>query len=102
MNAVAGFPAGTFTFLRGLAENNQKDWFQEHRDAYEELYVEPARRFVEAIGPPLRIISATLRFEARVNGSLFRVQRDVRFSKDKSPYRLASAQTRSSTSWSAP
>ncbi len=85
--AFGGFPAGTFTFLRGIAAHNDKAWFQEHRADHDEFYVGAALRFVESIGPRLRAISRSLKFEARVNGSLFRIQRDVRFSKDKSPYK---------------
>ena len=48
--------------------SRQKGWLQEHRTECDELYVEPALRFVEAIGPQVRSVSPTLRFEARVNG----------------------------------
>lgn len=47
----------------------------------------PAKAFVEAIGPKLKAISKTLNAEPHVNGSIFRLNRDVRFSKDKSPYK---------------
>jgi uncharacterized protein (TIGR02453 family) len=82
-----GFPDGTRRFLRGLAKNNDKAWFEEHRAEYDELYVDVAKRFVCTIGPKLRKISETVEYEPRVNGSLFRINRDVRFSKDKSPYK---------------
>jgi uncharacterized protein (TIGR02453 family) len=82
-----GFPEETLRFLRGLAKNNSKAWFDAHRAEYDEFYVEAAKRFVEAIGPRLQKISKAAQYEARVNGSLFRINRDVRFSKDKSPYK---------------
>jgi uncharacterized protein (TIGR02453 family) len=85
--AFAGFPAETFKFLSGLARNNSKDWFEAHRDDYEAYYVAPAKEFVEAIGPKLRSISKTVNFEPKINGSIFRTNRDVRFSKDKRPYK---------------
>ncbi len=83
----SGFPDGTFRFLRGIARNNNKEWFEAHRADYESCYVEPAKAFVAALGPRLRKVSPTVSFEPKVNGSLFRINRDVRFSKDKSPYK---------------
>jgi uncharacterized protein (TIGR02453 family) len=82
-----GFPSGTLDFLRGLAKNNTKAWFEGHRDDYEKFYVETAKAFVTEIGPRLQKISKTVQYAPRVNGSLFRINRDVRFSKDKSPYK---------------
>lgn len=76
-----------FSFLAGLAKNNSKAWFDQHRADYEEHCLEPAKAFVEAIGPQLRKISKTVNYEPRVNGSIFRMNRDVRFSKDKTPYK---------------
>jgi uncharacterized protein (TIGR02453 family) len=49
--------------------------------------VEPAKLFVAAMGPRLKTISKTVNFAAKVNGSIFRIQRDTRFSKDKAPYK---------------
>lgn len=86
-NRFEGFPDGTLRFLRGLAKNNSKAWFDAHRSDYDAFYVDPAKSFVESIGPRLQKVSKTIRYEARVNGSLFRINRDVRFSKDKTPYK---------------
>lgn len=83
----SGFPKETFAFLDGIAAHNDKAWFDEHRDLYEAGYVAPARAFVEAIGPRLREISPGVQFEAKVNRSLSRINRDIRFSKDKRPYK---------------
>jgi uncharacterized protein (TIGR02453 family) len=82
-----GFPDGTYRFLRGVARNNSKAWFEAHRTDYERYYVEPAKAFVTRLGPRLQKISPTVKFEAKVNGSLFRINRDVRFARDKSPYK---------------
>src|SRR5665213_2366294 len=82
-----GFPAATGEFLTGIAAHNDKTWFDAHRSRYEAGYVEPARRFVTAIGPRLRAISPTVQFEPKVNGSIGRINRDIRFSKDKRPYK---------------
>jgi len=82
-----GFPTETFAFLKGLAANNTKAWFDEHREDYEQFHLAPARGFVEAIAPGLKKISKAINAEPKVNGSIFRINRDVRFSKDKRPYK---------------
>ncbi len=83
----SGFPKETFAFLDGIAAHNEKAWFEANRPLYEAGYVAPARAFVEALGPALRKISPDVRFEPKVNGSLSRINRDIRFSKDKRPYK---------------
>ncbi len=83
----SGFGKATFRFLRELSANNDKAWFEAHRADYERHYVSPAVAFIEALGPELSRFAKGVRFEPRVNGSLFRIQRDIRFSKDKTPYR---------------
>jgi uncharacterized protein (TIGR02453 family) len=83
----SGFPEETFRFLRGITQNNDKAWFEAHRADYEAGYIEPAKAFVSALGLRLRKIAPSVQFEPRVNGSLFRINRDIRFSKDKSPYK---------------
>lgn len=82
-----GFPRRTVTFLRDLKRNNDREWFAAHRGEYEEAVMAPARAFVTAMGERLRRLSPGIRFEPRVNGSIFRVQRDTRFSADKTPYK---------------
>ena len=87
MPTFSGFPRTTATFLKGLSENNEKAWFDAHRGEYQSAYVEPALGFVAAIGPRLQKISPSTNYEPRINGSLFRINRDVRFAKDKRPYK---------------
>jgi uncharacterized protein (TIGR02453 family) len=71
-----------------LAENNSRDWFVANRDAYERYYLEPALAFIGELGPRMAAeLPGDVRFEPRVNGSLFRINRDVRFSRDKRPYK---------------
>ncbi|MBU1176484.1 MAG: DUF2461 domain-containing protein [Alphaproteobacteria bacterium] len=83
----SGFDDRTFAFLIGLSAHNDKAWFEAHRDAYEAHYVGAAKSFVQTVGPRLADISPGVRFEARINGSISRINRDVRFSKDKRPYK---------------
>jgi uncharacterized protein (TIGR02453 family) len=85
--AFPGFPRETVRFLTGLSRNNDKTWFEAHRDDYDAFYIEPAKAFVEAIGPRLKKIDPRVHAEPKVNGSIFRINRDVRFAKDKSPYK---------------
>jgi uncharacterized protein (TIGR02453 family) len=82
-----GFPRQTFAFLRGLAANNNKDWLEAHRDDFEAYWMTPARACVEALGPQLKKVAPGIQYEPKVNGSIFRINRDVRFARDKSPYK---------------
>jgi len=75
-------------FLRDLRVNNDREWFESNRALYESEMLEPALEFIEAFAPHLRRISPNfLSSTRRSGGSLFRIHRDVRFSKDKSPYK---------------
>jgi uncharacterized protein (TIGR02453 family) len=87
MTGFAGFPPATLRFLGDLAENNTKAWFDEHRADYESNWVAPAKAFVSAAGEALTDLAPRIEAQPRVNGSIFRVNRDTRFSKDKSPYK---------------
>jgi uncharacterized protein (TIGR02453 family) len=81
------FSKETVRFLAGLHAHNKKEWFEAHRGDYEEHFVAPAKSFVEALAPRLARIDPGIHAEPRVNGSIMRINRDVRFSKDKSPYK---------------
>ncbi|HEU0073361.1 MAG TPA: DUF2461 domain-containing protein [Dehalococcoidia bacterium] len=88
VSEFTGFAPETFAFLRDLTQHNDRDWFTANRARYEAHYLAPALAFIEAIGPRLAAeLPGDVRFEPRVNGSLFRINRDVRFSKDKTPYK---------------
>lgn len=82
------FSDRTWAFLRGLRRHNTRDWFEVHRDDYETHVRGPALQLIEDMAEPLAGISPQFRADARkVGGSLFRIQRDTRFSKDKTPYK---------------
>jgi uncharacterized protein (TIGR02453 family) len=85
--SFVGFPKQGFTFLSRLAKNNNREWFREHKGEYEEFLLEPAMNFVDALGVELRKFAPGTRAEPRVNGSIQRIYRDTRFSKDKTPYK---------------
>jgi len=82
------FGPGLFSFLADLRANNNREWFTANRHRYEEQLLEPALAFIAAFAPRLEKISPHFRADARPSGgSLFRIYRDTRFSKDKSPYK---------------
>ncbi|HWC30755.1 MAG TPA: DUF2461 domain-containing protein [Dehalococcoidia bacterium] len=88
MSDFKGFSKDTFAYLRDLAEHNEREWFTANRARYEAHYLEPALAFIETLGPRLIAeVSDEVRYDARVNGSLLRINRDVRFSPDKRPYK---------------
>lgn len=80
------FTRASFQFLRDLKANNDRDWFAENKGRYEEDVKAPALRLIEDFGPHLKKLSPHFMATPR---SLFRIYRDTRFSKDKTPYKTA-------------
>jgi len=86
--ATPYFTKRTFDFLSALALNNRREWFEEHKQDYEVTVRLPALHFIGDMTEALLMISP--HFQAmpkKVGGSLMRVQRDIRFGKDKRPYK---------------
>jgi uncharacterized protein (TIGR02453 family) len=84
----AYFTPELFRFLSRLKRNNNREWFQRHKDEYENYVKSPALRFIEDFAGPLRELCPYLVADARPSrGSLFRIYRDTRFSNDKRPYK---------------
>ncbi len=82
------FTPNTFGFLSELAASNSRDWFLENRQRYEETVRFPALSFISDIAADLVMISPHfLAFPRKVGGSLMRAHLDVRFSRDKTPYK---------------
>lgn len=82
------FTTKTMKFLKQLALNNERDWFNANKQVYEDTVRTPALNFITDIADELMMISP--HFQARpkkVGGSLMRIYRDVRFSKEKIPYK---------------
>jgi uncharacterized protein (TIGR02453 family) len=83
------FTPATLRFLRGLARNNRKPWFEAHRPDYEAVVVAPMRELIEEMDVRLA------RFAPEIIGdprrSMFRIYRDIRFSQDKAPYKTHAA-----------
>ena len=80
-----GYPPEAFRFLADLAANNQKSWFEAHRDTYEHAVKAPAAALVTAVSEALRARGLPLEGVPKRSG--FRIHRDVRFGKNKSPYK---------------
>jgi uncharacterized protein (TIGR02453 family) len=84
----AHFSSAFFKFFKELEHNNNRDWFQRNKQRYETDVKEPILRFIVDFGPRLEQISQHFLADPRpVGGSMFRIYRDTRFSKDKRPYK---------------
>jgi len=83
------FTKAALTFFRGLARHNEKSWFEAHRDEYEAEVRQPMRELIEDLD------TRFAEFAPEIGGdpkrSMFRINRDIRFSKDKSPYKTHAA-----------
>ena len=87
MTGAVAFPAEARDFLRELPTHD-KAWFDANRPAYQALIAEPAKALVEAVAADLRNeLSPAIVGVPRVNGSISPINRDIRFSADKTPYK---------------
>lgn len=84
-----GYFPETLQFFVDIKENNNRSWFAEHKKDYQRFVVEPTKAFILALGQRLEEIAPAIQYDTRANGSgsMMRIYRDVRFSKDKSPYK---------------
>jgi uncharacterized protein (TIGR02453 family) len=88
--ASSQITAELFTFFRELRRNNDRDWFTANKDRFETVVRDPLLQFIREFDFRLRAISPNFVADPRRSGgSLFRINRDIRFSKDKSPYKTA-------------
>jgi uncharacterized protein (TIGR02453 family) len=82
------FTSDLFRFLEDLRKHNNREWFAKNKERYLDAVQEPALEFVRSFGGYLHKVSPHFVADDRpVGGSVFRIYRDVRFSKDKSPYK---------------
>ncbi|RJO63742.1 MAG: DUF2461 domain-containing protein [Myxococcales bacterium] len=82
-----GFPKEAVQFFVDLTAHNDKKWFEAHKTDYETFVLQPAKAFVAAVGVRLSKYAPDIQAIPSTNGSIFRIYRDTRFSKDKSPYK---------------
>ncbi|MFQ5922959.1 MAG: DUF2461 domain-containing protein [Anaerolineales bacterium] len=89
VQAFNGFPPEGFRFFRELAVYNNREWFQEHKQDYIDYMQTPAVSLVVELGERLKSEFPGIAYDLRTNGagSIMRIYRDIRFSKDKTPYK---------------
>jgi uncharacterized protein (TIGR02453 family) len=77
----------TFQFFRDLSRNNRKDWMDAHRDRYQSELVQPLRRLFEEVAPAVLELDERFDTSGRTGPNFSRINRDIRFAKDKTPYK---------------
>ena len=88
MSSFQGYPPDALRFLRALKKNNDRDWFKANKSRYESAIVAPSLQFIADVGQKLPRISELFQAIPRKSGgSMMRIYRDTRFSKDKTPYK---------------
>ncbi|MEI9889008.1 MAG: DUF2461 domain-containing protein [Rhizomicrobium sp.] len=86
--AFAGFPKDFFAFFQELKAHNERPWFEDNKQRFRDSVQAPMSAFIEAMRPRLAKVSKNFVADPRpTGGSMFRIYRDVRFSKDKRPYK---------------
>jgi len=92
MTTFSGFPSDFFRFFEELKQNNNREWFNDNKPRYQHSVVNPISEFIVCIAPRLKKISPHyVANPAPHGGSMFRIYRDTRFSKDKTPYKTHAA-----------
>ena len=92
MSEFNGFPKDFFTFFNELKRNNNRDWFNTNKQRYHESVVKPMGDYIRSVAPRLESIAPFYKADPRPHGgSMFRIYRDTRFSKDKTPYKTHAA-----------
>jgi uncharacterized protein (TIGR02453 family) len=77
----------TFRFFRDLSRNNRTEWMESNRDRYKQCVVDPLRTLCEELAPAVLKLDAQFETSGRTGANLSRINRDIRFAKDKTPYR---------------
>ncbi|MBN2591679.1 MAG: DUF2461 domain-containing protein [Sedimentisphaerales bacterium] len=86
-NKFAGYCPATLKFLKSLEKNNNKQWFEKHKNDYKNFVLEPTRSLVNELGDFMLDIDPRFEIAPSINKTISRMYRDTRFSKDKTPYR---------------
>jgi uncharacterized protein (TIGR02453 family) len=87
LNSPARVSAETFRFFRDLHRNNHKEWMDENRDRYQSAVVQPLRALLDELAPHVLKLNPALDVSGRTGANFSRINRDIRFAKDKTPYR---------------
>jgi len=81
------FTPETFKFFKDLGRHNKKEWMDANRDRYQSAIVQPFRRLLEAVAPDVLEIDARFDTSGRTGANFSRINRDIRFAKDKTLYK---------------
>jgi uncharacterized protein (TIGR02453 family) len=81
------FTRATFQFFRDLARNNRKVWMDANRERYQQSVVQPFRRLLEEVSPAVLQLDSRFDTCGRTSANFSRINRDIRFARDKTPYR---------------
>ncbi len=82
-----GFSNNTILFLRNLELNNNKEWFETHKQDYENYLLKPLKELVQDLGFFMQAIDPYIEVKPAINKTISRIYRDTRFSHNKSPYK---------------
>ena len=74
-------------FFKKLGRNNRTAWMQEHREEYQARLVQPLRRLLEEVTPAVLALNGDFDVSGRTGANFSRINRDIRFAKDKTPYK---------------
>ena len=92
MSEFIGFSKDFFVFFDELKNNNNRDWFNTNKQRYLASVVKPMGEYISSMAPQLKSIAPFYKADPRAHGgSMFRIYRDTRFSKDKTPYKTHAA-----------
>jgi uncharacterized protein (TIGR02453 family) len=81
------FTRETFRFFKELGRNNRKAWMDENRERYQSTIVQPFRQLLEELSPEVLALDSRFDTSGRTGTNFSRINRDIRFAKDKTPYR---------------
>jgi uncharacterized protein (TIGR02453 family) len=85
--SLKDFPERTSAYLKKLSKNNTREWFEENRELFNSDFLEPAVQFVSEMGEKLLLLDPEIVAIPKIDKSIFRLHRDVRFSKNKAPFK---------------
>ena len=80
-----GFPKEGIKFLTQLKKNNNRPWFNKHKSEYEDFIKLPIQSLIASLKAPMAKVAPEI--EVNPKRSMFRIYRDIRFSKNKAPYK---------------
>lgn len=87
MKNEISFPQSTIKFLTTLSKNNNRVWFEKNRARFDFELLQPAMQFVIDLGEKLFEFSPNINAIPKIDKSIFRLYRDIRFSKNKAPFK---------------